>query len=212
MPAESMDKRQALKDQVGSTKQFVETALEGLDGLKAAEFSTWLQKNKDTLVRRNSYDPLGSAFDVNFQWSFRTVLQGAATLQIALPFTREEWEHFLEVVDGAATRFPDLKAVASGFRSFTESSIFAQPPIDVDALRWDWDYKPGVSIRTDVSPVRNVKPEPASDGDADDAVEILEEKGKKREKVPDYSTMLDFDKAVHAMMPNPVRMSLSLFE
>lgn len=211
MSTESADNRKELKDQVGSTKKFVETALEGLHELEAAEFSTWLQGNKDMLVRRNSYDLWGSAFNVKFQWSFRSVLQGAATLQVALPFTREEWERFLKVVDGAATRFPVLQTIASGFRSFTESSIFAQPAIDVDALGWDWDYNPGVPIWTNVSPVRNIKPEPVSDGDTDDAVEILEEKGKKREKVPDYSTMLDFDITVHEMMPNPVRMSLSLF-
>ena len=100
---------------------------------------------------------------------------------------------------------PKLQAVATGFRSFTESSIFAPTAaIDVNTLSdVDWGFNSGVPM--DVSPTRQIKQEKVSDVDVDEGVEIVEGKGKKKEKGPDYSIMLEFDKAVHEMMPSPVR-------
>jgi len=102
-------------------------------------------------------------------------------------------------------RLPKLQFVATGFRSFTASSIFAPTAaIDVDALSdVDWGFNSRVPM--DVSPTRQIKQEKISDVDADEGVEIVEGKGKKKEKKPDYSTMLEFDQAVHEMMPAPVR-------
>jgi hypothetical protein len=99
-----------------------------------------------------------------------------------------------------------LQSVVTGFRSYTESSIFAPTAavIDVDAFS-DIDWGLGSGMPMDVATMRQIKQEKVSDVDADDNVEIVEGKGKKKEKEPDISTTLEFDKAFHEMMPTPVR-------
>jgi len=57
----------------------------------------------------------------------------------------------------------------------------------------------------DVSPQRKIKKEVVLDAKVDDEVEIIKGKGKKKEKVPDYSLMEDFDARYHEMMLIPVR-------
>lgn len=119
---------------------------------------------------------------------------------------------------------PKLQAVATGFRSFTESSIFAPTAvaIDVDALSdVDWGFNSGMAM--DVSPMRQIKQEKISDVDVEEETEILKptRKGKARAKADDEAkekvdedpaTMIDFDAKFHERLPERVRnVSISLF-
>jgi hypothetical protein len=131
-------------------------------------------------------------------------------LLITLPFNCEEWERFLQLIDDdAATCLPKLQAVATGFRSFTESSIFTptSAAIDIDTFSdIDWGFNSGVAI--DVSPMRQIKQEKVSDVDVEEETEILKptRKGKAKAKVDDkakgkvdedLATMVDFDAKFH---------------
>jgi len=139
--------------------------------------------------------------------SFRDVLRGAGQLQVVLPFTAEDWQVFQQTMGAAVAHFPALKPVADGLYSLVATAVLApavSTVIDVDAFAgFDWGVGPEVPM--DVSPQRKIKKEAVSDAKVDDEVEIIKGKGKKKEKVPDYSLMEDFDARYHEMMLIPVR-------
>jgi hypothetical protein len=110
-----------------------------------------------------------------------------------------------------------LQSVVTGFRSYTESSIFAQTAavIDVDAFSdIDWGLDSGTPMV--VSPLRKIKQEKVSDADdIEEIVDIPDAGSKKKGKAragEDHSRDLEFDARFHKMSSVTVRAFGLLFE
>jgi hypothetical protein len=100
-----------------------------------------------------------------------------------------------------------LKPVADGLYSLVATAVLmpaVSTVIDVDTFTgFDWGV--GLEVPMDVSPQHKIKKEVVLDGKVDDKVKIIKGKGKKKEKVPDYSLIEDFNARYHKMMLIPVR-------